>query len=105
MICTNKLNKKERNDILIKLRDILDEYTSNMQEYIANNKGLTVNNDKKTIMKQTIEKLVSLEMEIVDIRKKSNDIELITTDGSILRENINNCIDTAEETKKRVRTM
>lgn len=101
MLGANKLNKKERYRILIELRDVLDEYTLRMQKYNENhNKGLTLEDDKQVIMHYTIEKLVTLEMEISEIRKKDTENKLITDDSFILREKLNEYIDTTSDEQK-----
>ena len=99
MNCANKLkNKKESHVILISLRDILDEYTSRMQEYNANNdKGLTLVNDKQVIMQEIIEKLVTLEMKIAEIKKRDDANKLINDDSDVLREKISGYIDATSD--------
>ena len=104
-----KLDKKESHGIYLELRNILDEYETKMIEYNSNKeKGLTLDYYKMNIMKKTIDRLATLEVQIAEIKKRDNINQQIKNDSTVLRAKLDEYIAATSqwqvEVKPKVRT-
>lgn len=98
MISANKLKGLERKHILMELSEILDDYTiktKNINEKSSNNLSLIDN--ERAIATSTIDKLVSLEMEVAELLKRDKRNENISQQSIHLKEEIDKNIDLAEK--------
>ncbi len=99
----DKLENNDRKEKLIKLREILDEYTEKCMEVSnSNSNGLTLNGGKRQIMMNTIEKLTTLEMEIADALKRDSKNVSMFSESEQLMQELNGRLEDIDNENKRV---
>ena len=100
MNTANKLNPEDRTRVLHELNGILDEYTSKSRE-INNDDGLglSLSGGKMQVVKETINKLTTLQMELADLIKRDDKNRVLLTENDKFKEAINSSIREAERAK------
>ena len=101
MTAANGLNSDDRKRVLYDLKEILDEYTTKCCD--ANNDdglGLSLDGGKRQVVKETVEKLAVLQMELADLIKRDNKNKTLLMENEKFRQAIDKSIESNEEGKK-----